>query len=90
MDNRDKDTINGGEQCEKSPTNTDLQKDLEANNNSNGASMKPIECYDPDQQKSTQEKMVTYGIEDNPPIHLGMLLGLQVSSEHLLMLYNLI
>ena len=80
MDDQERNTIDKNNLHEKSQAITDPSKemDLEANGKYNGDSLKPIDCYDPDQQQSKQEQMVTYGIEDNPPIHFGILLGLQV------------
>ena len=80
MDDQERNIINKNDLCEKSQAITDPSKemDLEANGKYNGDSLKPIDCYGPDQQQTKQEQMVTYGIEDNPPIHFGILLGLQV------------
>ena len=80
MDDRERNIIDKNDICENSEaiTDTSRERDLEANGKYNEDSLKPIDCYVPDQQQTKQERMVTYGIEDNPPIHFGVLLGLQV------------
>ena len=38
----------------------------------------PSNTTDQNKKNDSNARAVTYGIEDNPPIHLGILLGLQV------------
>ena len=80
MDNRDDTAICGDSPSNQSLSNSDpsLDKDIEANGKCNGVAFEPIDSCSSNQHQSSKEGLVTYGIEDNPPIHLGILLGLQV------------
>ena len=73
--------INVEEGTSRNSVTSDVDTSTETNNQKDVAITDVLPentGHNKNQNNRESGKMVTYGIEDNPPIHLGLLLGLQV------------